>query len=102
MAMIYQSKTTAPELNEPICLVSYVIANTRVGGGPGERTGFWAAYWEALAFNEKSHYANHRIAIVKPLIEELLLRNPGLDDAPFYYREGRLQKSNGNEVVGAL
>ena len=89
--MAYQLKEgIVPVADEAICLISYLIALTRVGGGPDERTGFWPAYREALNKNVASEYRNPRIEICRPILNGLLRKNPSLANRSIYYREGKL------------
>lgn len=82
-----------PDADEQICVVSYVIAYTRVGGGPEQRPGFWPAYREAQEVNRRTHFQNHRVGICRGLIEELFRRYPSMKDEPVYFRNGGLAQA---------
>jgi hypothetical protein len=89
-----------PTPEEPICLMSYIIASTRVGGGPKERTGFWAAYREALQTNRRTKYRNRRVDLCGSFLEELYQRFPEFRQRPVFFREGQLIQERIAAVLG--
>ena len=92
-------ESVAPTPDEKICVISYIIATTRVGGGPDERKGFWAAYREAYATNRKTHYVNRRVDLCASLIEDLYRRYPQYRDEAVYFRNGALTQERVAEVL---
>ncbi len=79
-------KDLKPSETEPICLVSYEIARILVAGGPDTRPGFWKAYRNELALNQKTNYNNYHIKLCKDHLVSPLLKLK----EPIYYRDNRL------------
>lgn len=89
--MHYRDKEgVVPQPEERICVVSFVIALTRVGGGPKSRTGFWPAYREALETNVRTGYQNARLKLCGRIIDDLYSRYPELETEEAFYRNGSL------------
>jgi hypothetical protein len=99
----YEDRTLPPpRKTEPICMPSYIIAITRVGGGPEERTGFWPAYREALEYNRKTKYHNARLKICLPIIKQVEAQNPDWNKIPLYYRNGSLTEERLAKSISAF
>jgi hypothetical protein len=75
-----------PSENEPICPVSYELAEIRLGGGPDCRPSFWKAYREELELNRRTQYRNEHIRICRNHLKSLLRPPAG----PLYFRNKRL------------
>lgn len=75
-----------PNEQERICLISFEVARTRLGGGPKDRPSFWKVYRQEQELNARTDFKNEHVRICAPVLKPLL---PHLND-PAYYRKGRL------------
>ena len=80
------ASATPPNSSEKICLVSYELARIRLGGDPSTRSGFWAAYREALEHNLRTKYQNDRIRICQAFLKEALARK----NESWFFRDEKL------------
>ena len=75
-----------PSHSEPICLVSYELAQIRLGGGPDSRPSFWRVYREELELNRRTKFRNEHVRICRNVLRSLRQRV----ETPVYYRGNRL------------
>jgi hypothetical protein len=75
-----------PELNEPICLISYEVTFILLGDGPRNRSGFWRSYRRELSLNQKTNYQNYHIHVCRHQLASLSMKL----SHPVYFREDRL------------
>ncbi len=75
-----------PSESEPVCLISFEIARTRLGGGPDSRPSFWKVYREEQELNRRTRFQNEHVRICRPVLAPLM---PQLKNT-FYFRKDRL------------
>ncbi len=75
-----------PTEAERICLISYEITHTLLGGGPDSRPSFWKVYRTELALNLKTGYENYHTHVCRPVLAPII---PKLKD-PYFFRRGKL------------
>ncbi len=75
-----------PNPSEPICRITYEVTKILLAGEPQERPGFWKAYRQELAHNQKTQYNNYRLSLCRPLLADI---EPQLA-RPWYFQNGKL------------
>ena len=79
-------KEMVPDSSEAICLVTYEVTKILLSGEPQDRPGFWKAYRQELAYNQKTEYNNYRLSLCRHQLYEL---EPKLS-YKWYFQEGKL------------